>query len=127
MGPLFRILLANLLFVLFAAATLTAADTDTRPAEEEPFLEHEDLFHLYQPYLSNIGGYKPVYFLFATRPEDTKFQFSLKYRLINPESRFVEKLPFMDGFHIAYTQTSFWDLGEDSPVVGVVAESRHIR
>ncbi len=114
MRPAFRILLATLLFVLFAAAALPAADTDARTADEGPFLKHEDLFHLYQPYLSNIGGYKPIYFLFATRPEDTKFQFSLKYRLINPESRLVEKWPFIDSFHIAYTQTSFWDLGGDS-------------
>lgn len=116
MRTIFNALLIPVCLFLFGPGTLCAADQESQTSAEEPFLEHEALFDLYQPYLDNISGYKPVYFLFGTRPEDTKFQLSVKYRFITPESIIAEKFPSIRGFHIAYTQTSFWDLeGESKP------------
>jgi len=46
--------------------------------------------------------------------EDSKFQFSFKYRFFNTESDLVNDLPALKGIHFAYTQTSFWDLESDS-------------
>jgi outer membrane phospholipase A len=68
------------------------------------------LLRLYQPYVANISFYEPMYFLVGTEPENSKFQLSLKYRFFNPEKPFVQKHPWLQGFHFGYTQTSFWDL-----------------
>lgn len=70
----------------------------------------ESLFSLYQPYLRNLTAYQPMYFLVGTEPEKSKFQISFKYRLLNPRGPLAQKHPWVKGFHLAYTQTSFWDL-----------------
>ena len=72
------------------------------------------LFTLYQPYLDNISAYQPIYFLVGTDPAESTFQFSFKYRLFDIDARQSERLGLMNGFHFAYTQTSFWDLAADS-------------
>ncbi len=72
------------------------------------------LIELYQPYVKNISFYEPMYFLVGADPEYSKFQLSLKYRLFNPEKPFLQKHPWMKGFHFGYTQTSFWNLASDS-------------
>ena len=72
------------------------------------------MFTLYQPYLDHVSAYQPMYFLVGTDPEKSKFQFSFKYRLVKPDSPLAERYRFMDGFHFAYTQTSYWDLKSSS-------------
>ena len=114
MQPISRILLAAALLLTAVGGSPYASDTPPEQAAEPPFAQHDALFDLYQPYMENISGYEPVYFLAGVRPEDTKFQFSLKYRFVNPEMPLAQKLPWMRGFHFSYTQTSFWDLGGDS-------------
>ncbi|MFP4532631.1 MAG: phospholipase A [Desulfobacterales bacterium] len=85
-------------------------DTET----QAPYQTVDELFNLYQPYLENMAAYEPIYFLVGTDPEESKFQISLKYRFLNPKMRLSKKHPWLRGFHIAYTQTSFWDLESDS-------------
>ena len=48
--------------------------------------------------------------------EDIKarFQFSFKYQVFDQESSFINNLPWLKTFHISYTQTSLWNLSEDS-------------
>lgn len=43
-----------------------------------------------------------------------RFQLSFKYRIFDPDSRPVQWLPLLSRLHFGYTQTSLWDLGEDS-------------
>ncbi len=74
----------------------------------------DDLFSLYQPYLENISAYNPIYFLLGTELEKSKYQFSFKYRLFNPTGSWSKKHAWFKGFHLAYTQTSFWDLASES-------------
>ncbi|MFC1877177.1 phospholipase A [Thermodesulfobacteriota bacterium] len=74
----------------------------------------DSMFTLYQPYLDHVSAYQPMYFLVGTDPGESKFQFSFKYRLVDPESSLAERSRFMDGFHFAYTQTSYWDLKSSS-------------
>lgn len=114
MRSLFVFGLANIFFLTVVAIGAPAAEPDPENTDKAVFHEHEALFDLYQPYLDNIYGYKPVYFLFGVKPENTKFQLSLKYRFVNPKSFIAETYPWFRGFHIAYTQTSFWDLKGDS-------------
>ncbi len=80
--------------------------------ETDPSLE--PLIPFYQPYTSYISAYKPMYFLFGTDLEDTKFQISFKYNIFNPQSDLAQRFPWITGIHFAYTQTSFWNLESDS-------------
>jgi len=74
----------------------------------------DSMFTLYQPYLDHVSAYQPMYFLVGTDPGKSKFQFSFKYRLVSPDSSLAERFNFTNGFHFAYTQTSYWDLASSS-------------
>ncbi len=77
-------------------------------------LDHDET--LAQSFLDDFSVHKPMYFLLGVDPglEQSKFQFSFKYRLFNPEGYLAEKAPWVTGFHMAYTQRSIWDLADDS-------------
>jgi outer membrane phospholipase A len=81
-----------------------------KASKSEEFEALDSLYELYQPYLKNITAYEPMYFLVGADPKKSKFQFSFKYRLFNPERTLTQKYSWVKGFHLAYTQTSFWDL-----------------
>jgi phospholipase A1/A2 len=67
-----------------------------------------------QPYFANLFFYDPIYFLVGADPGKSKFQLSFKYRLFREDAPLAKKSPFFKGLHIAYTQTSFWNLTSDS-------------
>ncbi|MGA6924370.1 MAG: phospholipase A, partial [Desulfosarcina sp.] len=69
-----------------------------------------------QSFLADFSVYQPMYFLLGVEPglEQSKFQFSFKYRLFNPNGYLAEKTPWISGFHLAYSQRSIWNLEEDS-------------
>jgi phospholipase A1/A2 len=61
-------------------------------------------------------GYEPFYFLAGTESPNAKFQISLRYRILNHEGPLAQKVPWLEGFNLAYTQRSLWDLeGESAP------------
>lgn len=91
----------------------TSAQHPTAAGPQE-YQDMDSLFTLYQPYLENITAHEPMYFLVGADPKDSKFQISLKYRFVNTKGPLAEKHPWVKGFHLAYTQTSFWDLSSDS-------------
>ncbi len=86
--------------------------TSSGNLEEYPTLS--TLFNLAQPYITNIAPYEPIYFLAGTNLTKSKFQYSFKYRLLNPEGSLSESMPWLQGLHLAFTQTSFWDLQSES-------------
>ncbi len=69
-----------------------------------------------QSFLDDLSVYEPMYFLLGVDPglDQSKFQFSFKYRLFNPEGYLAEIAPWVTGFHLGYTQRSIWDLKGDS-------------
>lgn len=77
------------------------------PDEERTIYE---LFSLYQPYEVNFATYEPVYFLVGTDPEESKFQISFRYQVFNDKNYLAVNHPWVKGFNLGYTQTSFWDL-----------------
>ncbi|HCY88346.1 MAG TPA: hypothetical protein DHV36_24630 [Desulfobacteraceae bacterium] len=95
--------------VLFAAAPMPVE----MQTEQVALGEKESVF---QPFLDNLSAYEPMYFLFGVDPgmDKSKFQVSFRYKLFNEpfDSQIVNG--FVDGFHLAYTQTSHWDLSSDS-------------
>ena len=99
---------AHTMFAVRSSASMKASKSnETVPKEFEAL---DSLYELYQPYLKNITAHEPMYFLVGTDPKKSKFQFSFKYRLFNPERTLAQKYSWVKGFHLAYTQTSFWDL-----------------
>lgn len=62
-----------------------------------------------------LSFYDPMYFIFgANSGASARFQLSFKYRLFDDEGAVVGMLPFFEGLHFGYTQTSLWDLDSDS-------------
>jgi len=69
-----------------------------------------------QSFLDDLSVYEPMYFLLGVEPglDQSKFQFSFKYRLFNRKGYLAEIAPWVTGFHLGYTQRSIWDLKGDS-------------
>lgn len=85
--------------------TATSADKSTSPAQYSGLVE----------YLSDrIAPWEPIYFLAGTEQPNVKFQFSLRYQLFNDDGPLAKAVPALRGVNLAYSQTSFWDLKEDS-------------
>jgi len=64
--------------------------------------------------VDGLSPYKPIYFLGGVDPTDAKFQISFKYQLFNNKGDWAKHNHWLRGFHLAYTQVSFWDLAGDS-------------
>jgi outer membrane phospholipase A len=81
---------------------------EAEPAEPGKGSEPGDFFK------EHISGYEPMYFIAGTKSPNAKFQISFAYQLLNEDGPLAEKAPWLKGFHIAYTQTSLWDLSAPS-------------
>lgn len=110
-----------LVMVSFCASS-KAEETEKASASHSPLLKtesqkyqsYDSLFALSQPYLKNAGYYQPIYFMVGTNPKKSKFQLSFKYKFYNPQEIVPGNCSWSEGFYLAYTQTSFWDLKSDS-------------
>ena len=104
--------------VMFAVTEAEQSKTEVAHTDDaeppEDYVSLESLFTLYQPYLVNIAAYEPMYFLFGTDPEESKFQVSFKYQFFNIDNPLAKDHPWIKGLHFGYAQTSFWDLESDS-------------
>ena len=66
-------------------------------------------------FLSNhFSSHEPVYFVAGADSPNIRFQISLRYRIVSAESELGRRLPLSTGLHVAYTQSSLWDLKGDS-------------
>ena len=64
-----------------------------------------------------LSANEPAYFVLGSDSRhgaDARFQLSFKYRLFDPESSLSAFSPLFSNLYFTYTQTSLWDLGEDS-------------
>jgi outer membrane phospholipase A len=99
----------------------------TNVAPVEPPAEQSPLDALVRPdpsyrselglveFLSNrIKPHEPVYIIAGDEDITTKFQFSFKYQVLNPDGPIAKKVPALAGVYFAYSQTSMWDLGDNS-------------
>jgi phospholipase A1 len=99
---------AHTMFAVRSSGSLKKSTSEKTASQEYETLD--SLYELYQPYIKNLAAYDPMYFLVGTDPAKSKFQISFKYRLFDLDSTLVQNYPWTEGFHLAYTQTSFWDL-----------------
>ncbi len=102
--------------VLFAAAAPVETQTRKEKISSQGQLVIGEKQEEFQPFLKNLSAYEPVYFLFGVDPgrEKSKFQVSFKYKLFNGPFDSQGLNSVLDGLHLAYTQTSYWDLKSDS-------------
>lgn len=89
-----------------AAPAARAAQAAPAPAPEEPTLSEK--------LLRRFSGHEPIYFLVGVNPEDSKFQVSFKFQLFDFDRQEGRRLDLLNGIHLAYTQTSYWDLKSES-------------
>ena len=82
--------------------------------DAEP-MTHEHAFGPAQFFKEHISGYEPLYFIGGSSSPNVKFQISFKYQLLNTYGGLAEACPPLKGFHIAYTQTSLWNLNGGDP------------
>ena len=61
-----------------------------------------------------IKAHEPVYILAGNDDPVTKFQFSFKYQLFDPNGPIAQKVPALAGIYFGYSQTSFWQLDGNS-------------
>ncbi len=99
---------AHTMFAVQTGSPLKKSTAGKTESKKYPTID--SLFELYQPYIKNLSAYHPMYFLVGADPKQSKFQISFKYRLFDINSMLVQTHPWAKGFHLAYTQTSFWDL-----------------
>ena len=88
-----------------AAATQPAIDPNNTPRIEAGLAE----------FLSTrFRAHEPIYFLSGPLEPNSKFQISLKYQLFGDGGDIARLVPPAPNFYVAYSQTSFWDIGGDS-------------
>lgn len=63
-----------------------------------------------------LSANEPVYFLVGNNSEnvDSRFQLSFKYRPFAPDGSVASFFPPLSNLYFAYTQTTIWDIGNDS-------------
>jgi outer membrane phospholipase A len=97
------------------AAETAPAEPAKSPAEppKAPADEAEESAAV-EFFKEHFSGYEPFYFIAGTAYPNAKFQISFKYQLFSNTGPLVKTLPAFKGLHIAYTQTSLWDLTSTS-------------
>ena len=63
---------------------------------------------------ARFHAHEPIYFLSGPLNPNTKFQVSLKYQLFASGGDVDRVAPWASDLFVAYSQTSFWDIGGDS-------------
>jgi outer membrane phospholipase A len=79
----------------------TTPETEQESSAVEFFKEH-------------VSGYQPFYFIAGPEYPNAKFQISFKYQLFSDTGYLAKNFPAIKGLHLAYTQTSLWDLTSTS-------------
>jgi outer membrane phospholipase A len=98
--------------VQIAAPTVAAEDGQADPPAKRPEVVIAQPGE--EPALS---ANEPSYFLIGSNEDnatDARFQLSFKYRPFAPDGTVADYLPYLSNLYFGYTQTSLWDIGDDS-------------
>lgn len=97
------------------AAADAAAATDATPEMAEAPLDTVAPLAIAPPDEPALSVHEPMYFVVGGSDDLTaRFQLSFKYRLLDPAGAPVRWFGPLAGLHFSYTQTSFWDMTDDS-------------
>lgn len=103
--------LKNMLFatliscLLIPINVLAETDSDNSNQLGPAFTSEEAALSVNEPIYIVVGGRGDI---------KARLQFSFKYRVFDKDSDMVKDYPWMESFHFAYTQTSLWNVSEDS-------------
>lgn len=67
-----------------------------------------------EEFAHHFAPFEPMYFVGGSQAPNVKFQFSIRYRLLNPDGPLATQYPLLKGFNFAYSQTSLWDFTDSS-------------
>lgn len=102
------------LLATWLAPALAAEERVALPVPLTPYVEAAQTAPEARPEEA-LSVNEPMYFLLGDGDQfSARFQLSFKYRIFDERSRFSEMLPLVRGLYFGYTQTSLWDLDEDS-------------
>jgi hypothetical protein len=65
-------------------------------------------------FFEHFTPYEPMYFVGGWQAPNVKFQFSIRYRILNTTGPLATEYPLLKGFNFAYSQTSLWDFQNPS-------------
>lgn len=102
------------LVVEIVATTPPPAEPESESEPGRRHLPGHDRRGLPGRYLDQFGSYQPIYFLAGSNAPAVKFQVSFKYQLVLENSWLAQEAPWTRGFHVAYSQTSLWDVQANS-------------
>jgi outer membrane phospholipase A len=88
-----------------AAANESPAQSAEQPRSEGGLVEF---------LAARFSPLEPMYFIGGTEQPNIKFQLSLKYQLFGEQGSLAQAAPWIGGFYLGYSQTSFWDISSDS-------------
>lgn len=110
----------GLLALLLAGPAGATERTESTATVERDAVKAYGLFPLREPgenptEYQILAPNEPIYFVVGGRGDTTaRFQLSFQYRLFDQDSAVVHWMPWVYGLHFGYTQTSLWNLSEDS-------------
>lgn len=89
-----------------AGAAAGAPDTTVQARRDLPRTDE-------LPFINRFSAFEPVYFADGSNGANlARFQLSFKYRVMIPDD--PRSLGFLDNLYLGYTQTSIWDIREES-------------
>lgn len=104
--------LTALALACIALVAPLAATDDTVPAD--PDAVDPDVGQHYR-YLERFSPFEPMYYAVGWREQtNARFQFSFRYRFVNPEGALAQSGNWFSRLHFGYTQMSLWDLEAES-------------
>jgi phospholipase A1 len=107
-----------LLYLLLHPLPVTWAQTNlpsaTGVAEVSPTDSGKPPFDPVAFFLRHVSPYEPIYFVAGSESPNAKFQIGFKYQLMSDDGWLSTHASMLQGFHLAYMQTSLWDLSSPS-------------
>jgi outer membrane phospholipase A len=111
--PLTLMLLALSPAAAVAQSPTTAPAAATRPADETVSTTGEPVATGLTEFARHFAAHEPIYLVWGPKSPNVKFQFSFKYAVLSDDAPLSKAAPPLAGLHVAYSQTSLWDL--DAP------------
>jgi len=113
------LLMANSEATVGAVATVIEPQSQVEPAtvESAPSSSSPQIVIAKPGDEPALSAHEPTYIVFgdsSDRGFDARYQLSFKYRIFDPEGFIGRFSPLFSNLYFSYTQTSLWDIGEDS-------------
>ena len=96
---------------------IAASATETTDQQPKQITDRPEIVIAQPGVEPALSANESSYFLVGANEDnatDARFQLSFKYRPFAPDGTVAEYLPYLSNLYFGYTQTSLWDIGDDS-------------